>query len=821
MPKRVSSHIDSASSILEKRNKAFRVLYNTVIEVTQAQDDDIFTILARNLREISRATIAAIAVFDRSNMSLTLKAINHHGQDVNVEEDDPFNVAIVTPEVLDFFQQSLILEPQVNDPTLADLLPDSCLPSLVSSDNLKNYNLSCLRDKDIFAFGLISFADNERLKMKDMVDTYLGLASVIIQRAQAVRDLNISKQWFQKLLSCSPVGIMVINQNREIVEVNDSALNLVNATRENIIGKSCKDLVCQEPTMSCPIFDEGKMIDQEERHIKHSDGHTIPVLKNALPVEIDNEPYLIETIVDISERIKAEEELKKSEETFKSIFDGANDAIFIHHISDGRILNVNRKVEEMFGYTKEEILRMSMKCISADDSESSNAKAIKYLQDAVSAPQLFEWESKHKNGTIFWTEVNLKKVSILGQERIMAVVRDISERRKMEEELLKIRKLESVGVLAGGIAHDFNNLLTVIIGNLSVAQMDIDPTDQSLLSLLENAQKASMRAKDLSSQLLTFSKGGAPVKKTTSIKNIVIDSVNFMLKGSNVKCEFSMPDDLCQVEIDEGQISQVIYNLVLNAQQAMPQGGTLRVSCENDFSTKDYINSSNKSDCYLKLSVADEGIGIPASIIDKIFDPYFTTKDKDSIKGTGLGLSTCYSIIKKHGGTIGVHSKVNKGTVFDVYLPVAKDVQSVVISNPQPDIIQGDGKILVMDDEPMVQSIMGDILRRLGYEASFVSNGAEALELYNMAYHKGEPFDAVIMDLTIPGGMGGKDTMEQLYKQHPDVKAIVSSGYSNDPVMSNYQKYGFKGVVSKPVKINELSSMLYAIMHPEDTSSPQ
>ena len=819
MQKRMSSHIDNASSILEKRNKAFRVLYNTVIEVTQAQDDDIFTILTKNLREISQATTAALAVFDRSNMSVTLKSVNHKGQDMNIEPDDPFNVAIVAPEVLDFFQQSVILEPQVNDTTLADLLPDSCLYPLGSSGKVKKYNISCLRDKDIFAFGLISFDDNNRLKMKDMVDTYLGLASVIIQRAQAVRELSISKQWFQKLLSCSPVGIMVINQNREIVEINDSALELVNSTRENIIGKCCKNLVCQEPSMSCPIFDEGKLIDQEERQIMHSDGHTIPVLKNALPVEIDNEPYLIETIVDISERIKAEEELKKSEETFKSIFDGANDAIFIHSISNGRMLNVNHKVEEMLGYTKEEILKMSIRDVSVEGSAFSEEKGKKYFQDALSSPQLFEWEFKHKNGTVFPTEVNLKKVSILGKERVMAVVRDISERRKMEEEILKIRKLESVGVLAGGIAHDFNNLLTVIIGNLSVAQMDIDPTDQSLLSLLENAQKASMRAKDLSTQLLTFSKGGAPVKKTTSIKNIVVDSVNFMLKGSNVKCEFSIPDDLCQVEVDEGQISQVIYNLVLNAQQAMPNGGTLRVSCENNFSPKDFIESSKNTDCYLKLSVADEGIGIPEALIDKIFDPYFTTKDKDAVKGTGLGLSTCYSIIKKHDGIIDVKSQVNKGTVFDIYLPAARGGKTVPALLLQPEIIQGDGKILVMDDEPMVQSIMGDILRRLGYEASFVSNGAEALEQYNMAYHKGEPFDAIIMDLTIPGGMGGKDTMAQLYKEHPDVKAIVSSGYSNDPVMANYQKYGFLGVVSKPVKISELSSMLHDIIHPKDTPS--
>ncbi|MDX9702240.1 MAG: PAS domain S-box protein [Candidatus Auribacterota bacterium] len=816
MDKRKSSHIESASSILEKRNKAFRILYNTVIEVTQAQDDNIFTILTRNLRELSQATTTAIAVVDRNSMSIALKSVTHDGEDIVIDAHLPAHTAYITPEILKIFSQALIHEVKENEINLATLFPGSCLADMVLSSDSVIYNTTCMRNEDVFAFGLIHFSDNRHIKMKDMADTYLGLASVIIQRAMAVRELNVSKQWFKNLLDCSPVGIMVVDQNRKIVEVNNAAIQMVAGSKESITGKSCKELICNDKSERCPIFDDGKTINQDERLIKHTCGRKVPILKNAIPVEIDNKKYIIETIVDISERKKVEEELKKSEETFKSIFEVANDAIFIHRIPDGRILNVNQKALEMLGYTKEETLNMSVGEISSNETPYTDTEALAYIANAMKSPQLFEWKLRRKNGDVFYTEVNLNKVSILGEDRIMAIIRDISERRKMEEELLKIRKLESVGVLAGGIAHDFNNLLTVIIGNISVAQMDIDPRDESMMSLLDNAAKAALRAKDLSGQLLTFSKGGTPVKKATSIQNMVMESVNFMLKGSNVKCVFSIPDRLFQVEIDEGQISQVIYNLVLNAVQAMPAGGTLRVSCENSLLPVDYTGPSRKLSECVKISVADEGIGIPESIIGKIFDPYFTTKDKDSVKGTGLGLSTCYSIVKKHGGMIEVKSKVNEGSVFNVYLPASttENVNDTPVQEVK--IVKGAGRVLVMDDEPMVRSIMGDILKRLGYETAFASNGSEAMEMYNEAYHNDVPFDVVIMDLTIPGGMGGKDTMEKLYRQYPNVKAIVSSGYSNDPVMSDYKLYGFKGVVKKPVRINELSAMLYSVMHSSD-----
>ena len=368
----------------------------------------------------------------------------------------------------------------------------------------------------------------------------------------------------------------------------------------------------------------------------------------------------------------------------------------------------------------------------------------------------------------------------------------------MEQELFKSQKLESVGVLAGGIAHDFNNILTAIIGNLSLAKLNLDPADK-IYSRIEKAEKASARAQELTQQLLTFSKGGAPVKKAASIEEVVKDSVGFVLSGSNVKCRLDFEKDLPPVEIDSGQISQVIQNLVINADQAMPEGGNLDIRVQ----LKDFKKGRKglNPGLYLQLDVADKGIGIPREYLDKIFDPFFTTKQS----GSGLGLATSYSIIQKHGGLLSVSSEIGKGTVFSIFLPVARDVR-ISRSSRKEDLssIRGHGRILVMDDELFVQETAVTMLEGFGFEAVAVNDGAEALDLYVKAQEEKNPFNAVVMDLTIPGGMGGKQTILKLLELDTEAIAIVSSGYSSDPVMADFTKYGFRGYLKKPYRLEEL-----------------
>lgn len=386
------------------------------------------------------------------------------------------------------------------------------------------------------------------------------------------------------------------------------------------------------------------------------------------------------------------------------------------------------------------------------------------------------------------------------------VFRDVTEKRKMEENILRLttEKMESISILAGGIAHDFNNLLTAILGNISIAKVHASP-ESEVFRLLSEAEKASVRAKNLTHQLLTFSRGGAPIKTVTSLSELLKDTAKFTLSGSKAVCTFFIQDNLQPVDVDAGQISQVINNLIINADHAMPAGGVIVVKAENVTIASD--KTALPEGDYVKIIVKDEGIGIQKDHLEKIFEPYFTTKQK----GSGLGLATSYSIVKNHDGYITVDSALGVGTTFCVWLPACK--KEVVANTEQCKAPgEGRGRILLMDDEESILEATSEVLTYLGYEVVTARDGVEALHTYTAAAQCGTCFDAVIIDLTIRGKMCGKETMENLLKINPDIKAIVSSGYANDPVIAYYKEYGFKGVVVKPYTIDELRDVLNEVL---------
>jgi PAS domain S-box-containing protein len=390
-------------------------------------------------------------------------------------------------------------------------------------------------------------------------------------------------------------------------------------------------------------------------------------------------------------------------------------------------------------------------------------------------------------------------------ENLLVSIFDITERRKMEEELLKSQKLESLGVLAGGIAHDFNNMLTVMLGNIALAKMKLNK-DDIVSARLEKAENAIHRAKDLTRNLLTISRKGELSKKTVAIGALIKETANFALSGSRSRCELSIPADLWPVEADEGQISQVIENLIINADQAMPDGGTISVQCENIATGADDLPLLKEAR-FVRISIMDHGVGISPEIKEKIFDPYFSTKEGKS----GIGLATSYSIINKHGGHISVDSEPDDGAAFHIYLPAAEAIREE-IRREERKALKGNERVLIMDDEEAVREVAEGILHSIGCEIALAQDGTEAIELYLKAKEAGRPFDVVILDLTVSGGMGGMETIKKLVEIDKDVKAIVSTGYSNDPVMAEYRKYGFMGALNKPYKLQEINEVLSLVI---------
>jgi PAS domain S-box-containing protein len=498
----------------------------------------------------------------------------------------------------------------------------------------------------------------------------------------------------------------------------------------------------------------------------------------------------------LEERVQ---KLKRSEDKFRILFESSKDAIYFSS-KDGSILDVNQSALNLFGYNRDEMLALNSRdlYVNPDDRQ-------RFLKDIEERKAVVDYEEKLRkkdnseidclvSSSVRYNEDG----SILGYQ---GIIRDITGRKKMEKELLKMEKLESISVLAGGIAHDFNNILTAILGNLSLAKFMLD-RNSDVYAKLNEAEKASLRAKGLTQQLLTFSKGGTPIKKIVSIKELLMDSSKFAPIDPAVTCNLSISDDLWAVEIDISQMSQVINNLIINADQAMPSGGIIDIRASNVIFDAD-MRLSMRPGKYVKITIIDQGIGISKENLDKIFDPYYTTKQK----GSGFGLASAYSVVKNHNGYITVDSTLGVGTTFDIYLPsVAKTVSNKKRFFDKPD--EATGRILIMDDEEIIRDIAESMLSYIGYTVERAKDGDEAIELYKKAIEQHKPFDAVIMDLTIPGGMGGKEAVKKILEIDPEVKAIVSSGYSNDPIMSNYEDYGFKGVISKPYKIEELSEVL-------------
>jgi PAS domain S-box-containing protein len=501
--------------------------------------------------------------------------------------------------------------------------------------------------------------------------------------------------------------------------------------------------------------------------------------------------------------------------TLRSIGDGV-----ITTDLGGTILLINNMAERMTGWTDEEAIgRPIASVFRSFDPQTRQPCASVFpalLEDAGSSPvaRCTVLAARDLSERPI-EEISAPLRDAAGHPIGMVVAfRDISDALKAQEERARAGKLASLGLLAGGIAHDFNNILMAIMGNVSMARVSMPPTGAAALALSE-AEKACMHARQLTWQLLTFSKGGVPAKKTITLPKILHDCASLALRGTPVTCTFRIDPDLWAIHADPAQITQVFSNVLINAQQAMPNGGVIQVTASNALeSTKRFEYALPvEAGSYVRVSVTDTGIGIPDENLGSIFDPYFSTKQK----GSGLGLATSHSIIKNHGGFVTVESKLGCGTTLQVSLPalLTASVSDAPewITVPQQG---GAGRILVMDDEPAVRTLAVNMLNYLGHDVVVAESGHAAIEHYRRALKRGQPFDAVMLDLVVPGGMGGRETIDELTEIDPAVNAIIVSGYAQDPTLTEYRDYGFKAVIAKPFTLQELSTALNSVIVPRN-----
>jgi PAS domain S-box-containing protein len=673
---------------------------------------------------------------------------------------------------------------------------------------------------DIPVIYLTAYTDAESLSRAKITEPFgyivkpfqdLSLQSgieIALYKHRMESRLRQSEQWLATTLQSIGDAVVATDVTGVVTYINPAAESLIGWQQKEALGRSLtevfhfrsKELGITTAEITHKVVVEGETVILPcDAKLLTKSGENVPIEAKATPIvgNKGNVMGLVLVLLDITERKRAEEALQQSEKLLRHVFDGIPD-LFAIIDRDYRIILANW--HGGYGYLPLEARDKHPFCYEAFYGTDTVCEDCHVKEVFRSGRPVFREKYNPRVGF-----VEIRAFPIFDEEGNVVMVtehvRDITEKKKMEEELFSARKLESIGILAGGIAHDFNNLLTAILGNISLSKMFV-PEGETVHQRLSEAEKASYRARDLTQQLLTFSRGGAPVRKIASIADIIKESTAFTLSGSRATCRFVIPDDLYPVDVDEGQISQVINNLVINADQAMSEGGEIEISCTNVSVDADQILPL-RAGMYVLVSVKDQGEGISEEVLPRIFDPYFSTKEN----GKGLGLATVYSIVKNHDGHISVTSRQGVGTIFNIYLPAAV---TGVVEQPVEEIATpaGKGKILVMDDEEIIRDIAGEMLSYLGYDAEFARDGEEAVKLYQLAVEAHHPFSAVLMDLTIPGGMGGKDAIKVLREMDENVKAIVSSGYSNDPIMANYRAFGFQGVITKPYKVTELKKIL-------------
>jgi PAS domain S-box-containing protein len=589
----------------------------------------------------------------------------------------------------------------------------------------------------------------------------------------------------------------------------------VNTSPQEMIGRKCYEFWADPeiPCNDCPTVRAFKTQKTEEGIMQTPDGRIWA--EKGEPVFDDQNQLMgvLEIAYDITEKAKSLADLKESEEKYRRVIENSNDAIFI--AQDGGIKFPNPMTEKITGCSAKELAGIPfINFIHPDDREMVLERHARRLK-GEKPPSTYSFRIINNSGEKLWVQLNVVTTMWEGRPATLNFLRDISVEKRLHARLLHAQKMEAIATLTGGIAHDFNNLLSIILGNISLAEDEIK-TGSEAIRFLKEAETASLRAAELTNRLTSFSTGETPVKKTGSINDVVKETAAAIFKDADASYELTLPDDPWPVEFDKRQIKQALEHVFLNAVEFSPNQAAVKITIDNlmIFEANGY-NLTLPEGRYIKITIEDQGIGIPEENLLKIFDPYFSTKEMGAQKGMGLGLTLSRSVIEKHDGMITVESKPGMGSVFRIYLPAYESETSLHIPiqpprpKPSPDSVK---RILIMDDEKMIRKLCGNFLRRTNYEAEFAKNGEEAVELYKQAMILHKPFDAVILDLTVKRGMSGKTALKKILELDPYAKAIISSGYSTESVMEHFNQYGFMGVLIKPFSKNEFIKELHRVM---------
>jgi two-component system, cell cycle sensor histidine kinase and response regulator CckA len=648
----------------------------------------------------------------------------------------------------------------------------------------------------------VDLDERVRERTRDLSAANDALLNEIAERKLAEDELGRSEQSYRLLFDqmhngCALHEVVAAEADTldfRVLDINPALEKMTGSRKKRVVGRHVRDLFPESEVTWVEQFTQVARSGRPLTFHVHS-----PSLGKHFDVSaFSHRPGQVAAIFDdVTERYLMEQALRESEELFRTLCAAAPIGIFMTDTQGGSIYS-NPRLKELAGVRTDDGWGWS-NALHPED----RARAISIWHEATAAGAVFQLEYRLLvAGETVWVRTLARPFN--GPEGESAgyvgIVEDITEQRQVREELLKTQKLESLGVLAGGIAHDFNNILSIILGYISLARCKVnDP--ELVTSRLKDAERGVMRARELTQRLLTFARGGDPVKKTVKMNELLREAADFGSLGSNVSCELILSEHPLLVSADEGQLSQVVHNLVINATQAMPGGGIITIRSEWE--------PSADMGGVVKFSISDSGSGIPEEHKARIFDPYFTTK-----QGSGLGLTSCYAIIKKHGGSIAVESDLGKGSIFSVCLPGCEaHLEPEPVARPA-ESHAGAGRILVMDDDPLIREVAQAMLEQLGYSADGVADGEAAVERYRTSREQGEPYAAVIMDLTVRGGLGGKEAVRLLLEVDPEVKAVVSSGYSADPVLASCREYGFSAVLAKPYNRHDLARVLQELLQP-------